>query len=110
MRSSFLQSIGNALCATGFGESVSGLFVSASSPAAEYVERALAASVVILLTVVNVAGVKWVVRLQFLLLVALMLGAADFAIGSFTHTDPGRHAAQHRVVAVLPDGLDQSLF
>ena len=35
------------------------------------------------------AEVKWVIRLQFVLLVVLLLGAGDFAIGSFTHSDPG---------------------
>ena len=28
-------------------------------------------------------------RLQFALLVVLLLGAVDFGVGSFSHTDPG---------------------
>lgn len=80
------QAIGNALCATGFGESIAGLISETHSPLAE---RAIAAMVILLLTLINVAGVKWVIRLQFVLLVVLLLGAADFLVGSVTHTDEG---------------------
>ena len=81
------QAIGNALCATGFGESIAGLLSEGHSP---LLERAFAAVVIVLLTLINLAGVKWVIRLQFMLLVILLLGAADFVIGSVTHSDPGR--------------------
>ena len=41
---------------------------------------------------INVAGVKWVIRLQLVLLVVLFVAMLDFLIGSFAHTDPGsRH-------------------
>ena len=43
-----------------------------------------------MLTLINLAGVKWVIRLQFLLLAILILGALDFGIGSFTHTNEGK--------------------
>lgn len=43
---------------------------------------------VLLLSVINLAGVKWVVKLQFALLVVLLLSAADFFIGSFMAYDP----------------------
>lgn len=52
-------------------------------------ERAIAAIVIVLLTLINLAGVKWVIRLQFVLLVVLLLGAADFVMGSFSHKDEG---------------------
>ena len=35
------------------------------------------------------AGVKWVIRLQLVLLLVLFLSAADLLIGSLVHTDPG---------------------
>ena len=54
-----------------------------------WVERGVAAFVIVMLTLTNLAGVKWVVRLQFVLLVILILGAFDFGIGSFTHTNKG---------------------
>ena len=83
-----LQSVGNALCATGFGESIAVLM-----GLHHYVwfERLVAAGVILLLTLVNAAGVVWVIRLQFLLLVLLLLGAVDFAMGSVSHRDPGRY-------------------
>ncbi|CAB4060077.1 SLC12A8 [Lepeophtheirus salmonis] len=45
-------------------------------------KEVVAALVIILLTCINLAGVKWVVRLQFVLLIILLLGAADFGFGS----------------------------
>ena len=39
---------------------------------------------------INVAGVKWVIRLQLVLLLVLFLSAMDLLVGSFVHTDPGR--------------------
>ncbi len=54
-----------------------------------WIERAVAAFVIIMLTLINLAGVKWVIRLQFLLLAMLFLGTMDFGIGSFTHTNEG---------------------
>ena len=41
------------------------------------------------------AEVKWVIRLQFVLLVVLLLGAGDFAVGSLTHSDPGQNRYNH---------------
>ena len=39
---------------------------------------------------INVAGVKWVIRLQLLLLLVLFLSALDFLVGSFVHVDWGK--------------------
>lgn len=50
--------------------------------------RAFAAGAVLLLGVINVAGVKWVVKLQFLLLLVLLSAALDFMVGSFIGEDP----------------------
>lgn len=58
-KTSFPQAIGNALCATGFGESIAGLLAPDHSP---MTERAVAALIIALLTLVNAAGVKWVIR------------------------------------------------
>lgn len=79
------QAIGNALCATGFGESISGLLSEAEPN--PWVERGVAGIVIVALTLINLAGVKWVIRLQFALLVILLLGAVDFGVGSFSHTN-----------------------
>lgn len=38
---------------------------------------------------INLAGVKWIIRLQLLLLLLLAVSTLDFVVGSFTHLDPG---------------------
>lgn len=38
---------------------------------------------------INCAGVKWVIRLQLILLLMLFIAVLDFTVGSFVHTDPG---------------------
>jgi len=54
-----------------------------------WAERGFASAAVLLLGMINVAGVKWVVKLQFILLLILLLAGLDFAVGSFIHTDKG---------------------
>ena len=85
----WFQAIGNALCATGFGESIAGLLSENEVPN-PLIERSIAAFVIVMLTLINFAGVKWVIRLQFWMLGILVLGAKDFGIGSFTHTNEGK--------------------
>ncbi|KAL0278950.1 UNVERIFIED_CONTAM: hypothetical protein PYX00_000620 [Menopon gallinae] len=80
----FGQAVGCALYVLGFGESLSGLFELGSSP---WAVRGFASLAVILLGIINIAGVKWVVKLQFVLLLILLLAGLDFAVGSFVHTN-----------------------
>ena len=56
-------------------------------PGDKWAIRGFAAGAVLLLGVINVAGVKWVVKLQFALLIVLLLSALDFMVGSFVN-DP----------------------
>ncbi|KAJ9577694.1 hypothetical protein L9F63_005774, partial [Diploptera punctata] len=79
----FMQAVGCALYVLGFGESMAGLVGLKSA----WAERGFASAAVLLLGVINVAGVKWVVKLQFILLVILLLAAGDFIVGSFYHVD-----------------------
>ncbi|XP_063219479.1 solute carrier family 12 member 8 [Bacillus rossius redtenbacheri] len=79
----FGQAVGCALYVLGFGESMAHL-VNLDS---KWAERGFASAAVILLGVINVAGVKWVIKLQFVLLLVLLLAGLDFAVGSFVHTD-----------------------
>jgi len=51
--------------------------------------RGFATAAVLLLGVINIAGVKWVVKLQFALSIVLLLSALDFMVGSFIGEDPG---------------------
>ena len=53
--------------------------------------RIIAGAAVLLLSVINVAGVKWVIKLQFILLLILLLAGLDFMVGSFVHTDVGNY-------------------
>lgn len=48
----------------------------------------IAGAAVLLLSVINVAGVKWVIKLQFILLLILLLAGLDFMVGSLVHVDP----------------------
>lgn len=79
------QAVGCALNVLGFGESMAGLVGLDSA----WAQRGFACAAVVLLSVINVAGVKWVVKLQFVLLLILLLAGVDFMVGSFTHTNIG---------------------
>lgn len=80
-------SILNTFFGPGFGESMAGLVGFEGN---KWMIRAFAAGAVLLLGVINVAGVKWVVKLQFLLLLVLLSAGLDFMVGSFTGEDPGK--------------------
>ncbi|GJQ67026.1 hypothetical protein Trydic_g21938 [Trypoxylus dichotomus] len=80
----FGQAVGCALNVLGFGETMAELFGVGDS---KWVIRGTASAAVLLLSVINVAGVKWVIKLQFILLLILMLAGLDFMVGSFVHTD-----------------------
>ncbi|XP_011309934.1 solute carrier family 12 member 8 [Fopius arisanus] len=81
----FGQAVGCALNVLGFGESMAGLVNLEADP---WAQRGFACAAVILLSVINVAGVKWVIKLQFILLLILLLAGVDFVVGSFTHVEP----------------------
>ena len=53
-----------------------------------WVERGIGVGLVVLLLSINVLGVKWVIRLQFILLFFLFLSAIDFVVGVFIRYDP----------------------
>ncbi|GAB1600704.1 solute carrier family 12 member 8-like [Argonauta hians] len=80
----FSQAAGCSLSVMGFGESIMGLMED-SNP---WIARGIATAVVLLLLGINVAGVKWVIRVQLVLLVIIFLSVMDFLVGSFVHTDP----------------------
>lgn len=82
----FGQAVGCALNVLGFGESMAGLIGFEGN---KWIIRGFAITAVLLLSVINVAGVKWVVKLQFLLLLVLLLAGLDFAVGSFIGEDKG---------------------
>ena len=69
----------------GFAESVANL-IKLDEQYMPWVQRGLATGVVFILASFNIAGVKWVIKLQFILLFALILAFLDLLIGSFIHT------------------------
>lgn len=75
-----LQAVGCALNVFGFGESMAKLFGTEETWAA----RGFAIAAVLLLGTINIAGVKWVIKLQFVLLLIILMAAVDFFVGSFS--------------------------
>ncbi|XP_052224704.1 solute carrier family 12 member 8-like [Dreissena polymorpha] len=80
----FAQAVACSMSVMGFGESVMGL-TGLDEP---WLAKGIAVGLVLLLLGINVAGVKWVIRLQLVLLVVLVLSMLDFFVGSFVHTNP----------------------
>nr|XP_045609919.1 solute carrier family 12 member 8-like [Procambarus clarkii] len=83
----FGQTVGISLCVTGFGESMAELV----SVPGVWAEKAMGCGALLILALINVAGVKWVIKVQFILLLLVVLAALDFVFGSFLdHSDePG---------------------
>ncbi|XP_074656364.1 solute carrier family 12 member 8-like isoform X2 [Tubulanus polymorphus] len=79
----FGQAVACSLYVVGFGESIAALINQQN----EWVSRGIAIGVLLLLLGINVAGVKWVIRLQLILLFVLFVAVLDFLVGSFVHTD-----------------------
>ncbi|KAI4805702.1 hypothetical protein KUCAC02_010301 [Chaenocephalus aceratus] len=84
LRTGFLVCVAGAMYITGFSESVAELLGLQS----QWAVRGMSAVVLLALLGINLAGVKWIVRLQLLLLAVLAVSTLDFVIGTFTHLDP----------------------
>lgn len=72
----------------GFGESIASLVVTGGN---QWPARGFAIAALVLLASINVAGVKWVIKLQFVLLLVILLAALDFFVGSLTGGHPGKY-------------------
>ncbi|XP_010216651.1 PREDICTED: solute carrier family 12 member 8 [Tinamus guttatus] len=80
----FGQCVAGAMYITGFAESIADV-VGLSNI---WAVRGISLAVLLGLLGINLAGVKWIIRLQLLLLFLLAVSTLDFVIGSFTHLDP----------------------
>ncbi|NWT40543.1 S12A8 protein, partial [Chroicocephalus maculipennis] len=80
----FGQCVAGAMYITGFAESIADVL----SLSNIWVVRGISLAVLLGLLGINLAGVKWIIRLQLLLLFLLAVSTLDFVIGSFTHLDP----------------------
>ncbi|XP_028993476.1 solute carrier family 12 member 8 isoform X2 [Betta splendens] len=92
----FGQCVAGAMYITGFSESVAELLGLQS----QWAVRGMSAAVLLALLGINLAGVKWIVRLQLLLLAVLAVSTLDFVIGTFTHLDP-----EHGFIGYSPELL-----
>ncbi|KAG8431460.1 hypothetical protein GDO86_018643 [Hymenochirus boettgeri] len=86
---------------TGFAESISDLLNLQNT----WVVRGISLAVLLALLGINLAGVKWIIRLQLLLLLLLAVSTLDFVIGSFSHLDP-----EHGFVGYSADLLRNNTF
>ncbi|XP_016305468.1 solute carrier family 12 member 8-like isoform X4 [Sinocyclocheilus anshuiensis] len=78
------QCVAGAMYITGFAESIAQVLNLQSM----WVVRGISVAVLIGLLGINLAGVKWIVRLQLVLLGILAMSTLDFVIGTFSHLDP----------------------
>ncbi|XP_038607858.1 solute carrier family 12 member 8 [Tachyglossus aculeatus] len=95
----FGQCVAGAMYVSGFAESVSSV-LGLGSP---WAVRAVALATLLGLLGVSLAGVKWVVRLQLLLLFLLAASTLDVVLGSFSHLD-----AEHGFVGYSPELLSNN--
>ncbi len=79
------QCVAGAMYITGFAESIAQVLNLQSM----WLVRGISVAVLIGLLGINLAGVKWIVRLQLVLLGILAMSTLDFVIGTFSHLDPG---------------------
>lgn len=84
---SVLQCVAGAMYITGFAESIADVL----SLSNIWAVRGISLAVLLGLLGINLAGVKWIIRIQLLLLFLLAVSTLDFVIGSFTHLDPGKN-------------------
>ncbi|XP_060732776.1 solute carrier family 12 member 8 [Tachysurus vachellii] len=80
----FGQCVAGAMYITGFAESIAEMLTVQSV----WAVRGISVAVLLGLLGINLAGVKWIVRLQLVLLAILAVSTLDFVIGTFSHLDP----------------------
>uniref|UniRef100_A0A5F8HFT4 Solute carrier family 12 member 8 n=1 Tax=Monodelphis domestica TaxID=13616 RepID=A0A5F8HFT4_MONDO len=95
----FGQCVAGAMYITGFAESMAAVLGLRTIWAVRGISLAVLAG----LLGINLAGVKWIVRLQLLLLFLLAVSTLDFVAGSFTHLDP-----DHGFVGYSPELLQNN--
>ncbi|XP_078208025.1 solute carrier family 12 member 8 isoform X7 [Callithrix jacchus] len=95
----FGQCVAGAMYITGFAESISDLLGLRNI----WAVRGISVAVLLALLGINLAGVKWIIRLQLLLLFLLAVSTLDFVVGSFTHLDP-----EHGFIGYSPELLQNN--
>ncbi|XP_006884362.1 PREDICTED: solute carrier family 12 member 8 [Elephantulus edwardii] len=95
----FGQCVAGAMYITGFAESISDVLGLRNI----WAVRGISIAVLLALLGINLAGVKWIIRLQLLLLFLLAVSTLDFVVGSFTHLDP-----EHGFIGYSPEVLQNN--
>ncbi|KAM4887455.1 solute carrier family 12 member 8 [Thomomys bottae] len=95
----FGQCVAGAMYITGFAESISDLLGLRNI----WAVRGISVAVLVALLGINLAGVKWIIRLQLLLLFLLAVSTLDFVVGSFTHLDQ-----EHGFIGYSPELLQNN--
>nr|XP_034371280.1 solute carrier family 12 member 8 isoform X2 [Arvicanthis niloticus] len=95
----FGQCVAGAMYITGFAESISDLLGLGNI----WAVRGISVAVLLALLGINLAGVKWIIRLQLLLLFLLAVSTLDFVVGSFTHLD-----REHGFIGYSPELLQSN--
>ncbi|GAB1300221.1 Solute carrier family 12 member 8 [Apodemus speciosus] len=95
------QCVAGAMYITGFAESISDLLGLGNI----WAVRGISVAVLLALLGINLAGVKWIIRLQLLLLFLLAVSTLDFVVGSFTHLDP-----EHGFIGFSPELLQTNIL
>lgn len=80
----FGQCVAGAMYITGFAESIAEVLNLSNI----WAVRGISMGVLLGLLGINLAGVRWIIRLQLLLLAVLAVSALDFVVGTFSHLDP----------------------
>ncbi|XP_032879569.1 solute carrier family 12 member 8 isoform X2 [Amblyraja radiata] len=84
LRTGWLVCVAGAMYITGFAESIADLLNLSNI----WAVRGISIAVLLGLLGINLAGVKWIIRFQLLLLALLAISTMDFVIGTYTHLDP----------------------
>ncbi|VDN07547.1 unnamed protein product [Thelazia callipaeda] len=79
----FGQSVATGLVVIGFGESVARFFGTEST----LLDKFIAITTLLVLAVINMAGIRWVIGLQLILLAFLAIAVVDFYFGSIFSID-----------------------
>ncbi|XP_062862295.1 solute carrier family 12 member 8 [Trichomycterus rosablanca] len=106
----FGQCVAGAMYITGFAESIAEVLAVQSV----WAVRGISVAVLLALLGINLAGVKWIIRLQLVLLAILAVSTLDFVIGTFSHLDPEHgfvgYSAGLLSNNTLPDYTDKETF
>lgn len=106
----FGQAASIALFSSGFGESLA----ETTGWENDWAARTIALVAALVILAIILAGVKWVIKLQLLLLGVLVISVLDFVVGTFTHTDVAAgftgYKEKNMVNNINPDFSDDQSF